>query len=74
MDNKKYKKIWVTNITSDETIYPFQGVGLCHHRIVCDQTVESSGSMRTQVIMHCSNTEYESIMENGYFYVEDMDG
>ena len=71
MEGRQMAKILVTNITSDEVkeIVP----GLPVHHIVCDHTVESSGSVRKQAFMICSRAEYESIKKNGYYEVEDED-
>lgn len=67
---RKTAKILVTNITSDEVV---EHCGIGMHHIVCDHTVESSGSVRRQALMICSFPEYESIMKHGYYEVEDLD-
>lgn len=67
----KTAKILVTNITSDELVQMCPGISL--HHIVCDHTVEVSGSVRKQAFMICSHAEYESIMTHGYYEIEDAD-
>lgn len=64
-------KIMVTNITSDDLVEMAGGISL--HHIVCDHTVESSGHTEKQRLMICSCAEYDSIIKNGYYEVDDLD-
>ena len=61
-------KILVTNITSDKLVQHTADIAL--HHIICDHTVEESGSVRKEECMICSTAEYESIMKNGWYEIE----
>ncbi len=70
MGERQSEKVFATNITSDEIITDH---GALLHHIVCDHITESTGNIRRQVHMTCSREEYKSIMDNGYYEIENFD-
>lgn len=64
-----YKRIFVTNITKDERIN--ENTDLPMHCLTCDYTVED-GETEKQVERVLSDSEYNSVVSNGYYEVPDQ--
>lgn len=68
--NKKYCRVMVTNIVSDEMIELAKD--LYTHKVICDCTIEGSEFTEKGVCRIFSNEEYEDVLNHGFYYIEDL--
>ena len=65
---KKYCKVMVTNIVSDEIIELVENIFA--HQVVCDCTVEGSEFTEKSVCRIFSREEYDDVSKHGFYCVE----
>ncbi|SFH70859.1 hypothetical protein SAMN04487830_10611 [Pseudobutyrivibrio sp. OR37] len=65
-------KVYITNITSDvlNTDGRTEISNLKLHKLICDRQIEN-GALERQVVSILDFKEYQSVLSNGYYIVND---